>query len=176
MCAAHAAGTGLLTFGVSRNYLYRYEELVAFSLLGALAGLLGALFVYLNTRIAVWRRDRLGTNLKLRFLEVRLLRKRQAREREREREKEVNRGRERVHLQQVLIIVAITSCVTFIVPLAFGCRFVSSSAKNIPSFCASVFEEILLTVRSSNREIRMNNNTCDIVSVGFPPRGYCPEV
>lgn len=72
---------GLLTFGVSKRYVYRYYELVPFCLLGVigwpllnlsyiLGGLLGALFVKLNVRVNKWRRDYLRNNFAIRLIEV----------------------------------------------------------------------------------------------------------
>ncbi|GAM27628.1 hypothetical protein SAMD00019534_108040 [Acytostelium subglobosum LB1] len=46
---------GVLTFGFSQEYLYRYSELLAFAAIGVLGGLLGALFVNLNARLTHWR-------------------------------------------------------------------------------------------------------------------------
>eukprot|EP01133_Synstelium_polycarpum_P004082 gene4082-4755_t len=46
---------GVLTFGFSKDYLYRYTELIGFAGLGVLGGLLGAFFVYLNVRLSKWR-------------------------------------------------------------------------------------------------------------------------
>jgi len=46
---------GVLTFGFSSQYLYRYAELVGFAFIGVLGGLLGAFFVFLNARLSKWR-------------------------------------------------------------------------------------------------------------------------
>ncbi|GAM29080.1 hypothetical protein SAMD00019534_122560 [Acytostelium subglobosum LB1] len=48
---------GVLTFGFSQEYLYRYSELLAFAALGVIGGLLGAFFVYLNVRLSKWRSE-----------------------------------------------------------------------------------------------------------------------
>ncbi|KYR02929.1 chloride channel protein [Tieghemostelium lacteum] len=62
--------TGLLTFGFSRSYLYRYSELAMFCLLGVIGGLLGALFVFLNIHLNKWRKDRLSNNPWYRLIEA----------------------------------------------------------------------------------------------------------
>eukprot|EP01132_Coremiostelium_polycephalum_P000989 gene989-1255_t len=46
---------GVLTFGFSSEYLYRYSELIGFAGIGVLGGLFGAFFVYLNVRLSKWR-------------------------------------------------------------------------------------------------------------------------
>ena len=61
---------GLLSFGISRDYLYRYQELNLFILLGVIGGLLGTLFVKLNIRLNQWRRDKLSNNKYKQLLEV----------------------------------------------------------------------------------------------------------
>jgi chloride channel 7 len=75
---------GLLSFGISRFYSYRYEELAAFCVLGVIGrvrvrvlysppyigGLLGALFVRLNVALNKWRRDFLHRNRLFKLLEV----------------------------------------------------------------------------------------------------------
>eukprot|EP01133_Synstelium_polycarpum_P018156 gene18156-21713_t len=61
---------GLLTFGFSRLYLYRYSELLCFCFLGLIGGLLGALFVFLNVHLNKWRRDFLKKNPYLRMAEA----------------------------------------------------------------------------------------------------------
>ncbi|EFA85505.1 chloride channel protein [Heterostelium album PN500] len=48
---------GVLTFGFSQEYLYRYVELLAFAAVGVLGGLFGAFFVYLNARLSRWRTE-----------------------------------------------------------------------------------------------------------------------
>jgi chloride channel 7 len=49
---------GLLKFGVSsREFTYRYAELLPFTIIGVIGGVLGALFTALSVRISVWRRD-----------------------------------------------------------------------------------------------------------------------
>ncbi|KAK5574581.1 hypothetical protein RB653_009834 [Dictyostelium firmibasis] len=65
---------GVLKFGLSNKYLYKYTELVPFALLGVVGGLLGALFVYLNARLSQWR-SKFFSNKKiyLRVLEVFIL-------------------------------------------------------------------------------------------------------
>ncbi|EFA81033.1 chloride channel protein [Heterostelium album PN500] len=62
--------TGLLTFGFSRLYLYRYSELLCFCILGVLGGAFGALFVFLNIHLNKWRRDYLKKNISLRSIEA----------------------------------------------------------------------------------------------------------
>jgi len=63
--------SGLLAFGISRDFTYSALELIPFALLGVLGGLLGALFVKLNIRINSWRRAHLPPSKKfLRFVEV----------------------------------------------------------------------------------------------------------
>eukprot|EP01114_Cavostelium_apophysatum_P015709 TRINITY_DN4341_c0_g1_i2.p1 TRINITY_DN4341_c0_g1~~TRINITY_DN4341_c0_g1_i2.p1 ORF type:complete len:515 (-),score=88.76 TRINITY_DN4341_c0_g1_i2:94-1638(-) len=64
------ASGGLLSFGLSRLYSYRYSELGPFMMLGVIGGLLGALFVKLNMKLNIWRRDHLSGNKILQFLEV----------------------------------------------------------------------------------------------------------
>ena len=61
---------GLLTFGVSELYTYRYYELLPFCLLGVIGGCLGALFVKLNVALNKWRRDVLGQHFPPKFFEV----------------------------------------------------------------------------------------------------------
>jgi len=61
---------GLLSFGLSRNYLYRYEELLAFSVVGILGGLCASLFINLNIRLNQWRRTNLRGQKHLQLLEV----------------------------------------------------------------------------------------------------------
>lgn len=46
---------GILTFGFSSAYLYRYTELVPFAMLGVVGGAIGALFVKLNGGLNAWR-------------------------------------------------------------------------------------------------------------------------
>lgn len=46
---------GLLTFGFSTAYLYRYAELLPFSIIGVVGGVVGALFVKFNSRLNEWR-------------------------------------------------------------------------------------------------------------------------
>eukprot|EP01112_Ceratiomyxa_fruticulosa_P015925 TRINITY_DN4769_c0_g2_i1.p1 TRINITY_DN4769_c0_g2~~TRINITY_DN4769_c0_g2_i1.p1 ORF type:complete len:808 (-),score=128.85 TRINITY_DN4769_c0_g2_i1:106-2529(-) len=53
--------SGLLTFGFSRAYLYKYFEFAFFIILGMLGGLAGALFVHVNIRLNAWRRDKFGS-------------------------------------------------------------------------------------------------------------------
>ncbi|PRP75375.1 hypothetical protein PROFUN_15787, partial [Planoprotostelium fungivorum] len=54
------AGSGLVSFGISRNALFRSQEFLAFALLGVLGGILGAAFVHLNSAINRFRRDHLS--------------------------------------------------------------------------------------------------------------------
>lgn len=61
---------GLLSFGLSRYYLYRYEELAAFAVLGLIGGLLGALFVRLNIKLNIWRQEHLRNSKLKSLLEV----------------------------------------------------------------------------------------------------------
>lgn len=62
---------GLLSFGMSRDSLYNYQELLPFCLIGIIGGLLGGLFVKLNVRINQWRRDKLSKKGKFfKILEV----------------------------------------------------------------------------------------------------------
>jgi len=61
---------GLLSFGISRDYLYRYQELNLFILLGVIGGLLGTLFVKLNVKLNMWRRDKFGARKLPRLIEV----------------------------------------------------------------------------------------------------------
>ncbi len=51
---------GMLTFGFSRAYLYRYTELLPFAGIGILGGLMGAAFVSLTVRFVKWRDELLG--------------------------------------------------------------------------------------------------------------------
>lgn len=46
---------GILTFGFSSAYLYRYAELLPFSILGVLGGVVGAVFVKLNGDLNMFR-------------------------------------------------------------------------------------------------------------------------
>ncbi|GAM27511.1 hypothetical protein SAMD00019534_106870, partial [Acytostelium subglobosum LB1] len=62
--------SGMLTFGFSRLYLYRYSELFCFCILGVIGGLFGAAFVFLNIHLNKWRRDYLKKNALLRSIEV----------------------------------------------------------------------------------------------------------
>eukprot|EP01119_Soliformovum_irregulare_P022580 TRINITY_DN7763_c0_g1_i1.p1 TRINITY_DN7763_c0_g1~~TRINITY_DN7763_c0_g1_i1.p1 ORF type:complete len:505 (-),score=138.81 TRINITY_DN7763_c0_g1_i1:106-1545(-) len=62
--------TGLLSFGLSRFSLYRYAELVPFLVLGALGGILGTLFVVLNIKLSMWRRDRIKPHKSYAAIEV----------------------------------------------------------------------------------------------------------
>ncbi|KYR02106.1 chloride channel protein [Tieghemostelium lacteum] len=48
---------GVLTFGFSTEYLYRYSELIGFAGLGVLGGLLGAFFVFCNVRLSRFRME-----------------------------------------------------------------------------------------------------------------------
>jgi H+/Cl- antiporter ClcA len=48
---------GILTFGLSRRFLYRYPELLAFALLGVIGGILGAIFTKMNVWLNQWRRQ-----------------------------------------------------------------------------------------------------------------------
>lgn len=61
---------GLLTFGISKYSLYRYEEMVFFILLGVVGGLVSVAFIKLNMILNHWRRDYVGTNKWTRFGEV----------------------------------------------------------------------------------------------------------
>eukprot|EP01132_Coremiostelium_polycephalum_P001196 gene1196-1509_t len=61
---------GLLTFGFSRLYLYRYSELLCFCILGVIGGLFGAVFVFFNVHLNKWRKEFLKQNSYLRLLEV----------------------------------------------------------------------------------------------------------
>ncbi|KAF2075135.1 hypothetical protein CYY_003570 [Polysphondylium violaceum] len=54
--------SGLLTFGFSRLYLYRYSELLCFCLLGVIGGLFGACFVFMNIHLNKWRKEKLKLN------------------------------------------------------------------------------------------------------------------
>ncbi|KAF2068823.1 hypothetical protein CYY_009854 [Polysphondylium violaceum] len=60
---------GVLTFGVSKTYLYTYTELIPFVLMGIFGGLLGALFVHLNVRINYLRKKYLQDK-RLKIVEV----------------------------------------------------------------------------------------------------------
>ncbi|EAL69414.1 chloride channel protein [Dictyostelium discoideum AX4] len=62
--------TGLLTFGFSRLYLFRYSELLCFCFLGLIGGLLGAFFVFLNIHLNKWRKEKLKQNPYLRLFEA----------------------------------------------------------------------------------------------------------
>eukprot|EP01113_Clastostelium_recurvatum_P030888 TRINITY_DN3802_c0_g1_i2.p1 TRINITY_DN3802_c0_g1~~TRINITY_DN3802_c0_g1_i2.p1 ORF type:complete len:885 (+),score=157.27 TRINITY_DN3802_c0_g1_i2:34-2655(+) len=50
---------GMFVFGLSSDYLYRVFELIPFTILGAVGGLFGALFVHLNIRLSTWRMNSL---------------------------------------------------------------------------------------------------------------------
>ncbi|KAM9979476.1 hypothetical protein ACTFIY_008714 [Dictyostelium cf. discoideum] len=65
---------GVLKFGLSNKYLYKYSELIPFALIGVAGGLFGALFVNLNARLSQWR-SKFFANKKiyLRVLEVFIL-------------------------------------------------------------------------------------------------------
>eukprot|EP00026_Physarum_polycephalum_P000655 Phypoly_transcript_00656.p1 GENE.Phypoly_transcript_00656~~Phypoly_transcript_00656.p1 ORF type:complete len:780 (-),score=55.25 Phypoly_transcript_00656:186-2525(-) len=83
---------GLLTFGFSNTYLYRYAELAPFCLLAILGGLIGAFFVKLNGDLNMWRakffKDR---HFIYRYIEV-------------------------------LVVVTIASALCFGIPAAYPCR------------------------------------------------------
>jgi H+/Cl- antiporter ClcA len=64
------ADYGMIAFGFSSSYLYRYYELFAFAWIGILGGLLGALFVSLNQRLNQWRRDVMKGSKIYAFFEV----------------------------------------------------------------------------------------------------------
>ncbi|EGC39462.1 hypothetical protein DICPUDRAFT_26867 [Dictyostelium purpureum] len=61
---------GVLTFGVSKFYLYTYTELIPFIIMGIIGGILGAIFVHFNLRINHLRKKLLGTNKLYKLLEV----------------------------------------------------------------------------------------------------------
>lgn len=52
----YLAWSGLANFGVFENNSYNAWEVPFFALIGALGGLLGALFNYLNSRLAKFRK------------------------------------------------------------------------------------------------------------------------
>ncbi|EGC35340.1 chloride channel protein [Dictyostelium purpureum] len=62
--------SGLLTFGFSRLYLYRYSELLCFCILGLVGGIFGATFVFLNIHLNKWRKEKLKQNPFLRLFEA----------------------------------------------------------------------------------------------------------
>eukprot|EP00026_Physarum_polycephalum_P001806 Phypoly_transcript_01809.p1 GENE.Phypoly_transcript_01809~~Phypoly_transcript_01809.p1 ORF type:complete len:747 (+),score=78.68 Phypoly_transcript_01809:857-3097(+) len=53
---------GMLTFGLSQSYLYRLPEIGAFAILGAIGGLLGAAYVYVNVKLNRFRAKTLHYN------------------------------------------------------------------------------------------------------------------
>jgi len=61
---------GLLSYGLSRDFVYRYWELIIFGMLGIIGGLLGALFVRLNIRLNEYRRDKLRKAFYFSLVEV----------------------------------------------------------------------------------------------------------
>lgn len=61
---------GLLSFGISRNYLYRYQELFIFVFLGVIGGLLGTLFIKCNVSLNKWRKGKFGSRKLPRLLEI----------------------------------------------------------------------------------------------------------
>eukprot|EP01113_Clastostelium_recurvatum_P038604 TRINITY_DN5794_c0_g1_i4.p1 TRINITY_DN5794_c0_g1~~TRINITY_DN5794_c0_g1_i4.p1 ORF type:complete len:822 (-),score=207.35 TRINITY_DN5794_c0_g1_i4:223-2688(-) len=92
--------SGLLTFGLSRAYLYRYVELLCFFLLGILGGGLGAVFVYFNVRLNKWRKNTLGS---------------------------LRGGRsDLAKFAEILLIGLATSSIVFFLSFKFPCRQVSS--------------------------------------------------